>query len=272
MYYIVIYFSTERIREGIRGGEGSRRWETTVPRSPNFFTPLLRAGFYAKGLRATTRVVESAPMDPALLAKAVPGLPASVAAVWSKPLAQTFAEFAIDTPRRQSAFLAQAGHESGSFARLVESLNYSQAGLAATFPSRVSAAQAAKLGRQPGEQAVPAARQALIGDLVYGGRMGNGAPGDGFRYRARGAIGITGKDNYRACGQALGLDLVNAPELLQVLPGAARSAGWFWSTHGCNALADADQFDRLTAAINGGQNGASDRRERWEVAKRALGV
>ncbi len=179
-----------------------------------------------------------------------------------------FAEFDITGPKRQAAFLAQAGHESRDFTALVESLNYSPAGLTATFPSRVTAAQAAQVGRTADRPA----NQLAIGDLVYGGRMGNTHSGDGYRYRARGAIGITGKDNYGACGAALGLDLVNAPELLQVLPGAIRSAGWFWVTHGCNELADRDAFAEITYKINGGQNGKADREARWQVARKTLGV
>lgn len=178
------------------------------------------------------------------------------------------AEAEINTPRRQAAFLAQCGHESLNFTKLVESLNYSVAGLLTTFPTRVTPALAAKVGRSP----LQAADQLAIGDLVYGGRMGNIKSGDGFRYRARGAIGITGKDNYAACGAALGLDLVNAPELLQILPGAARSAAWFWRTHGCNELADVNDFEAITRKVNGGLNGLTDRQNRWEVAKRALGV
>ncbi len=207
-------------------------------------------------------------MDTALLLAAMPGLPRATAAAWTTPLVAMFAEFDITGPRRQAAFLAQAGHESRDFTALVESLNYSPAGLTATFPSRVTAAQAARVGRTADRPA----DQMAIGDLVYGGRMGNTHSGDGFRYRARGAIGITGKDNYGACGAALGLDLVNAPELLQVLPGAARSAGWFWATHGCNELADIGDFEAITRKVNGGLNGFADRCERWKVASKAFGV
>lgn len=203
-------------------------------------------------------------MDTALLLAAVPGLPPT----WMTPLDRAMAEAEINTPQRQAAFLAQCGHESLNFTKLVESLNYSVAGLLATFPARVTPALAAKVGRSPTQ----AADQLAIGDLVYGGRMGNTKSGDGFRYRARGAIGITGKDNYAACGAALGLDLVNAPELLQVLPGAARSAAWFWRTHGCNELADVNDFEAITRKVNGGLNGLTDRQNRWEVAKLALGV
>lgn len=207
-------------------------------------------------------------MDTALLLAAVPDLPPATAASWSTSLDRAMAEAEINAPRRQAAFLAQCGHESLNFTKLVESLNYSVAGLLATFPTRVTPALAAKVGRS----ATQPADQLAVGDLVYGGRMGNNRSGDGFRYRARGAIGITGKDNYAACGAALGLDLVNAPELLQILPGAARSAAWFWRTHGCNELADRDEFTEITYRINGGTNGLTDRLARWKVAKAALGV
>lgn len=208
-------------------------------------------------------------MDLATLIAAVPNLSASTATAWLQPLVGTWAEFGISTKADQAAFLAQTGHESNSFATLAESLNYAPTGLHATFPSRVSVEQAQKVARRPGEKTVPVERQVMIGDLVYGGRMGNDRPGDGYRYRGRGAIAITGKDNYRACGAALGLDLVNAPDLLQTLPGAARSAGWFWKTHGCSGISD---FVKLTEVINGGLNGLADRTERWKRARAALGV
>lgn len=238
----------------------ARRWRTTVSRTPDFSHPGVSYGTLASQ-RPTWL---NGAMDTALLLAAVPGLPHA----WLTPLQDAMAESGITTPQRQAAFLAQCGHESGDFTRLVESLNYSVAGLLATFPTRVMPDQAAKLGRS----ATQAANQMALGDLVYGGRMGNTKSGDGFHYRARGAIGITGKDNYAACGAALGLDLVNAPELLQILPGAARSAAWFWRTHGCNQLADAGDFTAITRAINGGTIGLPDRLERWAVAKHALGV
>ena len=219
-----------------------------------------------------TQPWQSRTMDAALLRLCVTDLAASRALEWAPHVTAAMAEFAIDTPVRQAAFLAQVGHESSSFAKLVESLNYSVDGLRATFPARVAQVQAQALGRKPGESVVPVERQVQIAQLAYGGRMGNSAPTDGFRYRGRGGIQITGKDNYRECGAALGLDLVNAPELLQVLPGAIRSAGWFWSTHGCSALADSGDFVGLTRRINGATKGLDDRQARWYVAKRALGV
>ena len=211
-------------------------------------------------------------MDAKTLKAAVMGLTDARAALWADPITAAMAEFVIDTPRRQAAFLAQCGHETGSFAKLVESLNYSPEGLHATFPARVSAQQAADLGRRAHESTVPIDRQVLIGDLVYGRRMGNDAPGDGFKYRGRGGFGVTGKDNYRACGLALGLDLLGHPEILEGLPAAIRAAGWFWQSHGCNGPADSMEFTRLTKVINGGIIGLEDRTARWTVARGALGA
>ncbi|BFI57330.1 hypothetical protein KD4_12750 [Yersinia pseudotuberculosis] len=105
-------------------------------------------------------------------------------------------EFGIDTPRRQAAFIAQIGHESGDFKALVESFNYSVVGLKTTFSSRLTAGQCEMLGRQPGETVVPIERQKAIANLVYSKRYGNNAPGDGWKFRGRGLKQITFLDNY----------------------------------------------------------------------------
>jgi putative chitinase len=104
--------------------------------------------------------------------------------------------------------------------------------------------------------------------------MGNGdeASGDGWRYRGRGLIQITGKENYAACGSALGLPLLDHPELLEKPDGAAMSAAWFWQTHGCNELADVASFSTITRRINGGLNGQDDRVRYWIKAKSALEI
>ena len=105
---------------------------------------------------------------------------------------------------------------------------------------------------------------------AYGSRMGNTAPGDGWKYRGRGLIQITGKNNYRACGEALGLDLIAQSELLEKPQHACMSAAWFWASRGLNTLADAGKFDTITARINGGQNGAADRRALYAKALKVL--
>ena len=162
--------------------------------------------------------------------------------------------------KRVAAFIAQIGHESGQLTRLMENLNYSADALRKTWPSRFDVELATVAARKP-EQ---------IANIAYGNRMGNIAPGDGWKYRGRGLLQITGKNNYRACGEALGLDLIAQPELLEKPQHACMSAAWFWSTNGLNTLADAGKFDAITQRINGGQNGASDRQALYARALKVL--
>jgi putative chitinase len=143
------------------------------------------------------------------------------------------AEFEINTPARQAAFLAQVGHESGGLHWLVE----------------IWGPTAAQTG--------------------YEGRLdlGNTQPGDGYKYRGRGLLQTTGRANYAKTGQALTEPLIEHPELLGTPELAARSAGWYWKSHGLNALADANQFMTITRRINGGTNGYAQRLALYEVAK-----
>ncbi|WP_110947430.1 glycoside hydrolase family 19 protein, partial [Pseudomonas bohemica] len=153
-----------------------------------------------------------------------------VAGVFVPALNTAMGKYQIVTPARIAAFIAQVGHESAQLTVLVENLNYSADALRKTWPSRFSESLAAEYARKP-EQ---------IANITYASRMGNGAPasGDGWKYRGRGLIQITGKDNYRKCGDALALDLINSPELLEQPQHAAMSAAWFWSVNGLNSLAD----------------------------------
>lgn len=180
----------------------------------------------------------------------------------------------INTPKRMAAFLAQVGHESAGFSVLVENLNYSADGLAATWGSRfaqknsagqyltvmdggrarrLSNSDAQKLHRRP----------EAIANRVYSDRLGNGseASGDGWRYRGRGLIQVTGKSNYQQCSLGLFGDdrLLAAPQQLQEWPWAVESAGWYWNSRNVNALADGDDFEHVTKAINGGLNGQPHR-------------
>jgi putative chitinase len=144
----------------------------------------------------------------------------------------TMLEFNINTPLRQAAFLAQVGHESGQLKYLKE----------------------------------------LASGAAYEGRkaLGNTQAGDGMRYKGRGLIQITGRANYQACGTALGIDLINRPELLETPLLACRSAGWFWSAHGLNELADKGDQVAVTKRINGGTNGLADRLALFAVAVKVL--
>ncbi|MDT3535655.1 glycoside hydrolase family 19 protein [Cronobacter malonaticus] len=196
------------------------------------------------------------------------GISSSLAAKWYPHIFEAINTYGIDTPKRQSHFIGQIGTESGGFQSVQESLNYSVAGLA-IFGSRLTAAQREQLGRKPGEKALSPERQAAIANIVYGGRYGNNLNGDGWKYRGRGLKQITFKANYEECGKALGLNLVDSPDLLLQDKYAALSAGWFWKKNGCNQFADAGDVNGLTRRINGGLNGLQDRIER---TKRAEGV
>ncbi|QRR07638.1 glycoside hydrolase family 19 protein [Burkholderia sp. MS455] len=212
-------------------------------------------------------------MDQATFAQAA-HLSAELATRWYGPVSVAMQQFDISTPARQAMFVAQIGYESAGLTRLVESFDYSVDGLA-VFGARLSQHDRAQFGRQPGEDAVPLARQQLIANQVYGGRFGNGAAstGDGWRYRGRGLKQITFADNYRACGQALGVDLLLHPEWLEQDAYAARSAGWFWQAHGLNAYADRGDFAGTTRVINGAAMEAEPQREaRWAQARQVLQV
>jgi putative chitinase len=169
---------------------------------------------------------------------------------WFEPLQETFEKYQINTPKRQACFIGQCMHESGGFKFLRENLNYSAKALMATWPSRFPDADTAeKYARQP----------EMIANKVYSGRMGNTEDGDGAKYIGRGLIQLTGKDNYRAFGEAIGEDLVANPQLVEEPRYAALSAGWFWNKRGLNALADAMDVTTLTVRINGGKIGIDDR-------------
>ncbi|HGN2727623.1 TPA: glycoside hydrolase family 19 protein [Pseudomonas aeruginosa] len=176
--------------------------------------------------------------------------------------------FDITSPVRLAAFLAQVGHESAHLTRLVENLNYSARGLAATWPSRYRGAD----GR-PNALALNLARHPeAIANNTYANRNGNGdeSSGDGWRFRGRGLLQITGRSNYRAAGAGLDLPLEHDPDLLEQPEFAALSAAWWWSTHGLNELADRGEFVVITRRINGGLNGHAERLALWERAKRVL--
>lgn len=156
--------------------------------------------------------------------------------------------FDINTPARKRAFLAQIAHESAGFTKLEEDLGYGPAGLLRTFPRRFTPEEAVEYAHD----------HERIANRVYGGRMGNG-PQDGYRYRGRGLIQLTGRANYRRAGAALNLPLEDDPDLLLDPQVAAEVAAWFWADNGCNELADDGKFEAITRRINGGLNGLDDR-------------
>lgn len=178
------------------------------------------------------------------------------------PLNETCSTFDIATPLRIAHFLAQTAHESAGYTALIENLNYGAPGLLATWPSRFDAARAAEYARQPEK----------IANYVYANRMGNGpeSSGDGWRFRGRGILQLTGRATYSAVGDALTVDLEAEPELLTTPRLAALAAGWYWQARGINALCDRDDAIKVTEAVNGGRNGLEHRLELLLAAKAVL--
>ncbi len=171
---------------------------------------------------------------------------------WLDALNETFARFDISTPIRQASFIGQCGHECGSFKVLEENLNYRAETLmklwSKRFPTLEIANQYAKNPKK-------------IANMVYANRMGNRdeASGDGYRFRGRGCIQLTGHANYFHAGKACDEDFVMNPDLVATPKYAAMTAGWFWSTHKLNQYADGSDFLMMTKRINGGTIGLQDR-------------
>jgi putative chitinase len=186
------------------------------------------------------------------------------------PLNETFKLFNINTPLQQAAFIAQCGHESGNFTKLEEDLRYRAATLFKMFPKTPKRAWGfASLDEAMKYQGHPE----RIASRIYGGRMGNRdeASGDGWLYRGSGYLQLTGAANFYHAGKALGVDLVKNPDLVRTPDYAMKTAGWYWSTHKCNALAEAKNWVGLTKAINGGLIGLEDRIHHTDMAMEVCG-
>jgi putative chitinase len=172
--------------------------------------------------------------------------------VWVDALNETFQRFDISTPARQAAFIGQCGHECANFRILEENLNYRAETLMKLWKSRFPTIEIAnEYARNPKK----------IANKVYSSRMGNRdeASGDGYRFRGRGCIQLTGHANYFHAGQACGEDFVMQPDLVATPRYAAMTAGWFWNTHKLNQYADSQDYKTLTKKINGGFIGLEDR-------------
>ncbi|MET0280286.1 MAG: XVIPCD domain-containing protein [Steroidobacteraceae bacterium] len=180
-------------------------------------------------------------------------------------LLQEATQAGIRSPRELANFMAQVSHESGGFNRLEEGFRYTR------NIAQIPVASAMREGPEALEAARVAAlngRPQALGDLMYGGRMGNDQPGDGYLYRGRGYIQLTGKENYEKAGDALGLDLVKHPELAAQPENASKIAVWYWETRVPEA--SRESVRGATRAINGGLNGLDDRQEKFEAWERKL--
>ena len=173
-------------------------------------------------------------------------------------------EYQINTPKRVAAFLAQCAHESGGFVFVTENLNYSASGLMRIFKNYFKTPEIAKeYERNPQK----------IANRVYANRMGNGdeASNEGFKFRGRGILQLTGKDNYFWFAASLEITPEQAAEYLETFEGAAQSACWFWETNKLNALADAGDIRQMTKRINGGYIGLEDREHHYALALNMFG-
>ncbi|MCL2760773.1 MAG: peptidoglycan-binding protein [Desulfuromonadales bacterium] len=180
------------------------------------------------------------------------------AAAWVKALNSILPKYDINTTLRIAAFLAQCGHESIGFTAVKENSNYSAEALTKTWPQHFPASIASQYARQPEK----------IANRAYANRMGNGseASGDGWKYRGRGVIQLTGKDNYKAFANATGKTLEAVISYLETKEGAVESACWYWSTRNLNKYADNKDITGMTKIINGGTNGLADRQALYKKA------
>ena len=182
---------------------------------------------------------------------------------WTIPLNETFQRFNIITINQQAMFIGQVSHECGNFRLLEENLNYKAATLMKLWPKRFPTLEKAN------EYSGNAKK---IANSVYSSRMGNRDEnsGDGYRFRGRGCIQLTGHANYFHASKALGIDFVANPDLVSTPQYAALTGGWFWDTHKLNDPANALDYARVTKIINGGLIGLDDRIKHTTEALRVI--
>ena len=172
-------------------------------------------------------------------------------------LEKVLPKYEITTVERVAAFLAQCGHESADFTVLQENLNYGAKGLLGLFKKYFPNEDLAKQYERKPEK---------IANRIYANRMGNGPEesGEGYAHRGRGAIQLTGKLNYQAFANSVGLSLEDAITYCGTMDGAIESACWFWQKNKLNAVADKKDVLLMTKKINGGTIGLEDRKKHYE--------
>ena len=182
----------------------------------------------------------------------------------AEALNKAFAKYDINTVNRAAGFIAQCGHESAGFTILKENLNYKAESLLKVFPKYFKTLSEAQGFEKNPEK---------IANRIYGGRMGNGveATGEGYKFRGRGAIQLTGKENYTKFATSIGKSVDEAIAYVETLDGAIESACWFWKTNGLNAICDSNDIVTMTKRINGGTIGLEDRKHHYEIAQAVLG-
>jgi len=199
-----------------------------------------------------------------LLKQICPKTKSTVLAKYVEPLNIIGEKFDLfDNPKRMAAFLAQVAHESGGLNVIQENLNYSAKGLTVTFKKYFpTLASTNGYARNPQK----------IANKVYANRMGNGseASGDGYKFRGRGLIQLTGKNNYTLFAKSINKTVDETIAYLGTPEGAVASAIWFWDANKLNIYADKGDFVGLTRRINGGTIGLADRKHHYDIALKAL--
>jgi len=187
------------------------------------------------------------------------------AAAWADAALEILPKYEINTPNRIAGFFAQCGHESMNFTALSENLNYRAETLEKLFSKYFSKAgrNAADYAKQPEK----------IANVIYASRMGNGdtASGDGYRFRGRGVIQLTGKDNYSAFALSIKMTLPDVIEYVQTKKGALESACWYWNSRKLNIACDENDIVKMTKLVNGGIIGLEDRRKHYDQTLAILG-
>jgi putative chitinase len=184
---------------------------------------------------------------------------------WHAAMVKVFPKYGIETPNRIAGFVAQCGHESLNFTVLEENLNYKAATLEKLFSKYFS-----KAGRNAAEYEK---KPEKIANVIYASRMGNGdtASGDGYKFRGRGIIQLTGRDNYTNFGKSIGKTPDEVISYLGTLEGALESACWYWATRQINGACDANDITKMTKLVNGGTIGLDDRKKHYEHNLAVLG-
>jgi len=187
------------------------------------------------------------------------------AAAWADAALEILPKYEINTPNRIAGFFAQCGHESMNFTALSENLNYRAETLEKLFSKYFSKAgrNAADYAKQPEK----------IANVIYANRMGNGdtASGEGYLFRGRGVIQLTGKDNYSAFALSIKMTLPDVIDYVQTKKGALESACWYWNSRKLNSACDENDIVKMTKLVNGGTIGLEDRRKHYEQALAVLG-
>ena len=187
------------------------------------------------------------------------------AAAWADAALEILPKYEINTPNRIAGFFAQTCHESMNFSALSENLAYRAETLEKLFSKYFSKAgrNAADYAKQPEK----------IANVIYANRMGNGdtASGEGFKFRGRGIVQLTGKDNYTAFGKSVGMTAEQVIDYVQTKKGALESACWYWNSRNINAVCDVNDIVKMSKLVNGGTIGLEDRKHHYEQALAVLG-